>query len=173
MLVDSDLPYLNPLLFWLRKDEVLKDEFTEKSFFMPHSDLITATEEAIKKDCPAPRALWILPQDTVSLSQREGCLGHGRHTFYIEIIVQCIRNQFELVERDSEVKLAGQFMELTELRKHVKQSVMDFQKDYLAKNPGSRKFDKITWIKDQMLYPSETQNFLATAIQFDVNIYNY
>ena len=64
-------------------------------------------------------------------------------------------------------------MELSELRKHVKQSVMDFQKDYLAKNPGSRKFDKITWIKDQMLYPSETQNLLATAIQFDVNIYNY
>ena len=56
MLLDTDLPYLEPLLFWLRKDEKLKLLFSQDSFFMPHSNLITATEEAMKKDCPAPRA---------------------------------------------------------------------------------------------------------------------
>ena len=32
MQIDSDLPYLEPLLMWLRNDESLKPYFTDKSF---------------------------------------------------------------------------------------------------------------------------------------------
>lgn len=169
MLLDTDIPYLEPLLFWLRKDPTLKAEFTEHSFFMPHSDLISATEEAMKKDCPAPRALWILPQDSIASAQKEGCRVPAYHTFYIEIIVQCIRDQFQLVKRDEQVKLQGQFMELCALRKKVKESVRSFAKDHAL--PGKDNFYRdFFWIKDTMLYPSSESNFLATAIEFQVTI---
>lgn len=172
MLLDTDLPYLEPLLFWLRNDPVLKNEFTDKSFFMPHSHLVSATEEAMQKDCPAPRALWILPQDTLAVSSQSNCPSQGRHSFYIEIIVQCIRDTFQLSKgQDGEVHLTGQFMELAALRKLVKKSVLEFNRDWEKKHPIGRKFEKMAWVKDQMLYPTEESKFLATAIQFDVNIY--
>lgn len=165
----TDLPYLEPLWKWLRDDEVLKKHFTEHSFFMPHANLIQATEEAIKSDCPAPRALWILPQDTLASAKKEGCKSPGVHTFYIEIIVQCIRDAFQVVKRDDQIKLEGQFMELAELRREVKRSVLEFSQDHLKK--GGKSFANLYWNKDQMLYPSEQNNFLATAIEFQVTIY--
>lgn len=166
----TDIPYLEPLLFHLRNDPVLKSEFTEKSFFMPHSDLVTATEEAMKADCPAPRALWILPQDTLAGAARDNCKAIGTHTFYIEIIVQCIRDQFQLVKRDDVVRLEGQFMELMSLRKKVKESVREFAKANSAVGQKKEFFD-IFWIKDQMLYPTSESRFLATAIEFSIKLY--
>ena len=163
----DDLPYLEPLLFWLRDDSVLKNEFTEKSFFMPHSDLITATEDAMKKDCPAPRALWILPQDTLAAGQRPLCLNPGTHTFYILIIVQCIRDVFQLSKSGDSIKLTGQFMELSALRKQVKKSVLDFARSSASNN----KFTDILWVKDQMLYPSDDNKFLTTAIEYSIKIF--
>lgn len=166
----TDIPYLEPLLIHLRTDPNLKSEFTEKSFFMPHSDLITASQEVMKKDCPAPRALWILPQDTLAQGQRDICSVPGVHTFYIEIIVQCIRDTFQLVKRDDLVRLEGQFMELAALRKKVKQSVRDFAKANAA--PGNKMlYTDIFWVKDQMLYPSSESKFLATAIEFSIKIF--
>lgn len=170
MLIKTDIPYLEPLLFWLRKDETLKEYFTEKSYFMPHNNLITATEEAMKADCPAPRAIWILPQDSIASSQRPGCKSPSVHTFYIEIIVQCIRDQFQLVKKNDEVKLEGQFMELATIRRYVKESVLKFsntQKTLVA----TPSFDDIIWVKDQMLYPADVNNFLATAIEYQVKIF--
>lgn len=169
MLLDTDLPYLEPLLFWLKKDEKLKLLFSRDSFFMPHSNLITATEEAMKKDCPAPRALWILPQDTLAVNQREGCDSQGRHTFYIEIITQCIRDQFQIIKNGDEAKLTGQFMELAALRKAVKKSVNAFAKENMKET--YKKYENIFWVKDQMLYPTEANNFLATAIQYEIKIF--
>ena len=165
----TDIPYLEPLLFHLRQDECLKHEFTEKSFFMPHNNLVSATEEAMKKDCPAPRALWILPQDTLASSQKDTCKVPGVHTFYIEIIVQCIRDQFQLVERDGCVKLEGQFMSLMALRKKVKDSVREFAKKTAAIGQ-KREFYDIFWVKDTMLYPNNETNFLATAIEYQIKI---
>lgn len=171
-MLNTDLPYLEPLLFHLRQDPVLKKSFTEKSFFMPHSDLISATEEAMKKDCPAPRALWILPQDTLATitTQKNSCNVPGNHTFFIEIIVQCIRNQFTLVKRGDEVKLEGQFMELAQIRKQVKNSVSQFGKDN-SKLMTGQTFSDLVWIKDSMLYPTEDTSFLATAIEYRVKIF--
>jgi len=173
MLLENDIPYLDPMWQWLRKDETLKDEFTQKSFFMPHNNLISATEEAMRTNCPAPRALWILPQDTLASSTGNNgtCLSPGIHTFYIEIIVQCIRDPFQISEDGDGIKLTGQFMELVGLRKLVKKSISNFSKNYKANTPAP-KFDNIIWKKDSMLYPSEeTNRFLATAIQFDVKIF--
>lgn len=173
-LLDTDLPYLEPLLLWLRKDEALKKYFTEKSFFMPHSDLLSATKEAMDKDCPSPRALWILPQDTVALQQSPpNCKYTGSHTFYIQLIVQCIRDHFQLSKIDGEIHLTGQFMELMQLRKYVKKSVSAFANDYeRTKNKSAViKFDDIGWRGDQMLYPNEENTFLITAIQYQVKIY--
>lgn len=166
----TDIPYLEPLLFWLRMDEDLKHEFTEKSFFMPHSDLISATNEAMKKDCPAPRALWILPQDTLAGQSRDTCKVSGVHTFNITLIVQCIRDQFQLVKRDGELKLEGQFMELMSLRKKVKASVLKFAKEN-AKPEKTKQFTDIFWVKDIMLYPDEENKFLATSIEYQIKIF--
>lgn len=169
--METDLPYLEPLLFWLRSDETLKQFFTEKSFFMPHSDMVSGIKDLIEKSCPV-RALWIQPQDTLAATNRPGCNNPGNHTFYITLIVPCIRNQFELFKTSaSEIKLGGQFMELIKIRKAVKKSVHNFYIDS-QKNP-SPKFNNMVWRKDQMLYPSgdEDVGFLATAIQFDVTIF--
>lgn len=170
LLLLTDIPYLEPLLMWLRKDETLKSEFTDKSFFMPHSDLISATEDAMRADCPAPRALWILPQDTLAQGQRDTCLTPGVHTFYIEVIVQCIRDSFQLVKRDDDVKLEGQFMELAALRKKVKASVRNFAINNAKPGPP-KLFTDIFWVKDSMLYPSGENRFLATAIEFQIKIF--
>lgn len=165
----TDLPYLEPLLLHLRKDESLKQHFTDKSFFMPHSDLLSAAEESMKKDCPAPRALWILPQDTIAQGRKPNCKVPGIHTFFITIFVQCIRDEFQLVNRNGVVKLEGQFMSLVELRKLVKESVLRFGREQSMSLVG-KKFDNISWSKDQMIYPDEG-NFLATAIEFEVTIF--
>lgn len=170
-MLDTDLPYLEPLLFWLRNDENLKKYFTELSFFMPHNDLVTATEEAMKKDCPAPRALWILPQDTTAVQQLPvNCKYTGNHTFYIQLMVQCIRDAFQISKVNDKLALTGQFMELMQLRKYVKKSVAQFQSDYSKKYPTGP-FDGIGWRGDQMLYPSEENKFLITTIQYQVKIY--
>lgn len=166
----TDLPYLEPLTLWLQRDENLKNHFTEKSFFMPHADLITATEEAMKKDCPAPRALWIIPQDTVAQTRKPGCRSPGIHTFYISIITQCIRESFYFSKDGTGVHLAGPFMDLAELRLFVKNSVMAFMNNY-AKPGSPNKFGDLVWIKDQMLYPNGESKFLITTLQFEVKIF--
>lgn len=169
----TDLPYLEPLLFWLRDDPTLKNEFTQKSFFMPHMDLVDATREAMDKKCPAPRALWVLPGDTLAIQSRPGCKSQGNHTFYIQIIVQCIRGAFELTKVDDEVHLAGQAMSLFEIRRLVKASVLAFYKDYEAKGKKTGgTFSDLQWQRDQILYPQsdEGNNFLSTAIQYQVKI---
>lgn len=165
----TDIPYLEPLLFHLRRDECLKDEFTEKSFFMPHSNLVSASREAMDKNCPAPRALWILPQDSLALVQKNDCKSPAVHTFYIEIIVQCMRDQFDIVERDGCLKLEGQFMSLMALRKKVKDSVREFSKTTTAQGQNYKFYD-LFWVKDTMLYPNDDSNFLATAIEYQIKL---
>lgn len=172
-LLATDIPYLEPLLFWLRQDPNLKAQFTDKSFFMPHADLVAATQEAMqKKDCPAPRALWILPGDTLAQTQeKNGCFSPGVHRFHIQLIVQCIRDSFQLVERDGEVRLSGEFMTLMALRKMVKASVRSFAKDYTFKNFTAAQFEDISWQRDQMIYPQDQGGFLSTAMEYQVTIF--
>lgn len=167
MLLDTDLPYLEPLLFHLRDDDKLKSHFTEKSFFMPKKDLISAVEDAIKADCPAPRALWILPQDTIAANQQVNCKSQGRHTFYITIITQCIRDAFQITKKDNKLHLGGEYIVLSHLRKLVKQSVQEF----VAQNSNfNQNWEKITWMKDQILLPDD-EGFLVTNIEYQITIY--
>jgi len=168
MQIDSDLPYLEPLLMWLRNDESLKPYFTDKSFFMPKLDLQKAADEALKGDCPSPTALWIFPMDTDAASTTTECRSAGTHSFAIVLWVQCIRESFELVKRDGEVVLGGQFMELTTMRKAVKKSIAAFAKDNTSKFPN-RFFEKVIWLRDRNLYPQE-DSFLGTSIEYRVNI---
>lgn len=168
-MLQVDIPYLEPLWLWLRADETLKQHFTEHSFFMPHSHLVSATEEAMRKDCPAPRALWILPGDSIASQTARvppGCSISSSHTFYIQIIVQCIRDAFQAVEREGSLALEGQFMELSFLRNKVKQSVLKFSSQWRGKE-----FENVQWRKDSILYPTEESNFLATASEFNVTIF--
>lgn len=168
-MLQVDIPYLEPLWIHLREDEVLKQHFTDRSYFMPHSHLIAATEEAMKKDCPAPRALWILPGDSLASTARApaGCKVPSTHTFYIQIIVQCIRDAFQVVRKGDSIGLDGQFMELSFLRSKVKESVLRFS----AKQDKSLGFENIIWRKDSILYPSDESSFLATASEFNVTIF--
>lgn len=172
MLIDSDIPYLEPLLLHLRTDPNLQDQFTEKSFFMPHIDLINATAEVIGSECVHPRALWILPGDSIATTQQEGCMSPSKHTFHIQIIVQCIRDQFQISKKDDKFYLNGQAMELFTLRKMVKKSVSEFAIKW-KKDHARQKFEKISWVKDIMQYPDDESpnKFLATAIEFSVTIF--
>lgn len=165
-MMNTDVPYLQPLLFHLRDDAILKQHFTDRSYFMPKNDLVSAIDEAIKNDCPAPRALWILPQETVATNPKPGCKSPGRHSFYITIITQCIRDAFELYEIDGELTLKGQYMELAMLRQLVKDSIQQFSKKTFM-NAG---FMNVTWVRDQMLYPDEQEQFLVTTLQYEVTI---
>lgn len=166
-MLNVDLPYLEPLLFFLREDESLKSFFTKKSFFMPKSDLIEAIDKAINSDCPAPRSLWILPQDTsATISNPRNCMSPGLHTFLIQIIVQCIRDPFTIKKNeDDSLYLDGQFMVLSEIRKAVKKSVVKFSKE---KHEG---FSDLHWRSERMLYPEDGQNFLITSLEYQVKIY--
>lgn len=165
----NDIPYLEPLLFYLQKDETLKSYFTDKSFFMPKHTLVEATEEAMKKDCPAPRALWILPENTNAITPKSGCMVTGNHTFNIIVFVQCLRDTFQLSKgNDGKIKLTGQYMELAEIRMAVKKVMNNFAKETQRKFMETR-YSDIAWLRDINLYADEN-NFLTTALQYSVKI---
>lgn len=167
--VNNDVPYLEPLLFWLQDDPVLKLEFTDKSFFMPQSDIATSVEEALKnKGCP-PKAIWITPQDTMAQSTRPGCLSPGVHTFYITLIVPCYRDQFMIKRVGDEAKLEGQFMQLSAIRKYIKKTVNAFYQDAVKK--GEKRFADMVWIKDVMMYPQDDAGLLMTGLEYRVTIF--
>ena len=173
MLLDTDLPYLEPLLFHLKKDPVLQKYFTEKSYFMPKNSLVSAVKESTGKDCPSPRAIWILPQDNVAASENANCVPKMVHTFYISIIVNCIRDQFQISKGEDNIPhLGGEYLELTEIRKYVKKSVYAFAKKWAEDHITGAKFEKLTWRKDQIMYPGEDdgEKFLITALEFTVII---
>lgn len=165
----TDLPYLQDLTFWLQKDENLKRFFTEKSFFMPRNDLISAIENAIKSNCPAPRALWILPADTTAAPVNTiNCKSPGLHTFHIVIMVQCARDNFQVIKKNDDVYLGGPFMELAEIRACVKESIRAFAKDNTSKI--SRAYEKIAWRGDQPLFPSE-EGYIVSSTEYEIVIF--
>lgn len=138
---------------------------------MPKDSLISATKDVMAVDCPAPRALWILPQDSLPASKKANCMPVMVHTFYINIIVQCIRDQFQLSKgKTGELELTGQYMELIEARDAVKRSVLKFGIDQ-GKSFEEVRFNNIIWAGDQMLYPTDEDAFLSTAIKYEINIY--
>ena len=163
----NDIPYLEPLLLHLRNDEELKKYFTNKSFFMPKHTLIEAAEEAMKKDCPAPQALWIHPMDTRAINADANCTGFKLHTFYITIFVHCIRDVFQLRKRDDKIELAGQYMELSKIRLAVKKSIREFQKK--ISGDFNLPYSDVTWLGDKNLYPSDT-SFLVTGLEYNVKL---
>lgn len=136
---------------------------------MPKSNLISATDEAMKKDCPSPRAIWIMPQDTVVATAKANCKAIGNHSFTILIFVRCIRDPFQLSMVEDDAHLTGEFMELCQIRKAVKKSVREFGIAFEQAN-HSRSFQDITWQGDQMLYPDDTERFLVSSTEYQVKI---
>lgn len=164
---NSDVPYLEPLLEHLKKDVSLEKYFSKKDFFaMPKADLADL-EEAIKKDCPSPRSLWIFPGNNAAFNQAQtrnpNCLPKILHSFNILLTFQCIRNPFELKFNGTEVYLDGSFMELSEARKAVKKSINNFNKtlNSVSLNNG---FDFISWLSDEMLYPDEDAFLISNSV---------
>lgn len=170
MQIDNDIPYLEPLLFHLREDKTLKQYFTEKSFFMPLSNLVSGIEEAMKKNCPAPRALWILPGDTNAKTYKANCKNPGEHSFRVILFVQCIRDQFQLSRIGNEIKLTGQFMELAKIRKALKDSILKFGCKWSVEN-NNYMFGNVTWMGDEPLYPQDGENFIINSTRYNVTIY--
>lgn len=169
VLLDTDIPYLEPLLFHLRNDPILKNYFTEKSFFMPKDDLISAAQEVIDKDCPSPRALWILPQDGIAINSTSNtlCKPIVSHTFNILLMIACIRDTFQMAKKDDKVYLSGEYMEMTAIRKAIMKSVLEFNKEKMKITTG-RTFENIKFVKYQSLYPDDS--FLVNNIEYNVTI---
>lgn len=169
-----DVPYLEPLLFHLMKDESLEKYFTKEDFFtMPKSDL-GDLEEALKNDCPSPRSVWVFPgvSNTATQQRSPNCLPKSLHTFNILIVFQCIRDTFTFSkDNDGKVYLDGQFMELSEARKALKISINDFNKTINTPMPNGYGFDFLTWLSDEMLYPEQSGgSFLISSSTFQTMI---
>lgn len=166
-----DIPYLEPLLLHLRNDSNLEKFFTKKDFFtMPKADL-SDLEGAIKKDCPAPRSVWIFPgmSQAANPVRNPNCLPKAMHNFNIVLVFQCIRDTFTFVKSDGLVHLDGTFMEMSEARKALKKSVGDFNKA-INQYQVSQGFDYINWISDEMLYPEDGNTFLISSSVFQTMI---
>lgn len=136
---------------------------------MAHNDLVEAILESQNSDCALPKSLWILPGDSIPTAKKPGCRSTANHSFSIALAVKCIRNPFVLVKRESEIHLEGQFMELVAMRKLVKDSVHKFA----SAIQFNSSYGDISWAGDRLLYPSsEEQALLATAINYEVTIFN-
>lgn len=173
MQLETDLPYLEPLLFHIRDDVGLKKHFTEKSFFMPTDSLVAAFNDVAAKKCPSPRTIWIMPQDGIVQTQNNfDCDGPVVHTFNILIIVHCIRDEFRLSFDDETKKthLVGEYMELAHIRKLVRKSVRDFNRKNNA-SPANKKFEKLRLIKYSSLYPDKKNPFIVQNLEYNVNIF--
>lgn len=166
-----DLPYLNPLLTYLRADTTLEKFFSKKDFFaLPKTDLADL-EAAIKKDCPSPRSLWIFPGTSTNAAPQQrlkNCTPKADHTFNIVIIFQCIRDTFEFKKDPDTTKiyLDGQFMELSEARRAVKKSITEFNKSL----DFNEAFDFISWNSDEMLFPEGENSHLMSSSSFQTII---
>lgn len=168
----NDLPYLEPLLFHLRKDSELKTFFDEEGIFaLPKPDQ-SDLERALKKDCPNPRAAWIFPGPSTPMQQgNTGCPPKIIHSFAIVVSVQCQGASFDFLKDNGEVYLDGSYMELCEGRVLIKESVDRFMckmsKDY------TKKFDNMLWTGDSIVWPSEEVggDYIMTQINYSVNIY--
>jgi len=167
----TDLPYLNPLLVHLRKDVNLEKFFSTKDFFaMPKADL-NDLEDALKKDCPSPRSLWIFPGTSSNAAPQQrikDCTPKANHIFNIVIIFQCIRDTFEFKKDPitTDIYLDGQFMELSESRRAVKKSITEFNKNLNMREA----YDFISWNSDEMLFPDGESNNLMSSSSFSTII---
>lgn len=167
-----DIPYLEPLLMHLRSDTSLEKFFTKKDFFtMPKADL-SDLEGALKKDCPAPRSVWIFPgmSQAANPVRNPNCLPKALHNFNVVIVFQCIRDTFTFIKgTDNQVHLDGTFMEMSEARKALKKSIGEFNKAHNLHAVGNG-FDFINWISDEMLYPEDGNTFLISSSVFQTMI---
>lgn len=174
MLLDTDIPYLEPLLFHLQDDPVLKNFFTQFSFFMPKDGIAAAVAELKGSDCPAPRSIWILPQDGVAINGKnsvtQNCIPAVRHSFNILLFVSCIRDPFQVTFRDGKAFLNGTYMEMSAIRKAVMKSVAEFNKKNNAEISG-RSFENVMFEKYQSLYPQEGDPFLVNNLDYSVTIF--
>lgn len=169
---DVDLPYLEPLMKHLRSDVELEKIFTKEDFFaMPKADL-GDLEAALKKDCPSPRSVWVFPglSQAESTTRSPTCFPKTIHNFNVVIVFQCIRDTFTMVKDNDGVHLDGTFMELSEARKALKQSITRFNKN-INQNPSIRyDFDFINWLSDEMLYPDDGNKLLISSSVFQTKI---
>ena len=136
---------------------------------MPSLDFTKAGQDALAGKCAAPYALYIMPGDDVNASSDTYCDPVVTHSFQIQILVQCVRDVFQLAEKDGTVYLKGEYMDLAVIRKAVKKSVSDFNKK-ISKDPNNL-FERIVFVKQQMLYPAEEGAFIATALEYKVTIF--
>lgn len=171
--LDTDVPYLEPLLIHLRNDVELEKYFSKKDFYaLPKADL-GDLEDAIKNDCPAPRSVWIFPGNNQNqiATRTPNCGPKMLHNFNIVITYQCIRKSFEFkVDADNKLYLDGQFMELSAARKAVKKSITRFNKtlNIVSDNMG---FDYVSWVSDEMLYPDDATQFLISNSVYQTIIF--
>jgi hypothetical protein len=165
----TDLPYLEPLVIYLKKDPSLRSFFNESDFFAEPKIDPEELEDQIKKNGKLSKYFWIFPGETIAKEQnpRFECASIGIHTFFATIIKPCTREQYFFIKdaQDGSLKLSGEVIELTEIRKAVKDSI---SKAYKIINPNQSKYGFIYWKKDEMIN-LEDGLLIATSI-YEVQI---
>lgn len=163
----TDLPYLEPLVLFLKNDADLKSHFNESDFFAEPKIDPEEIEKHVKKNGRFPKYFWIFPGDTIAKqSTRAHCQSSGIHTFYATIIKPCLGNQYSFVkDSSSELRLSGEVIEVTEIRNSVKKTISKFYNSL----PTQGRFGFIYWKKDEMI-DLEDGLLIATSV-YELEIY--
>ena len=166
----SEFKYLEDLLLHLRQDPNLEECFSDADYFAKPKVNFNEIEKEMKADCPVPRSLWVFPGNIKSLNTREtDCKGPGVHEFYIVIMVQCIRDHFQFEFDGTDIKLSGQYMELSDLRCKVRQSVLDFNQTLEGRNGV---YDFLIWKESPAIDPNN-EKYLMAALKYETKILGY
>lgn len=162
----NDLPYFEPLLLHLKKDEILDPYFSSTDFFA-QPKVREDIEELIKEDCPIPRALYVYPGETRPKNDApKGCFPTQSHQFHVFVFVQCLDNYIFVKNNDDTLSLKGQVMLLSEMRCAVKKSIQKFSRQVES---DLLNYSYIRWVGDSAI--DRENGFLVSESVFNIDIF--
>lgn len=156
--MQNDIPYIESLLLFLRKD-------TELLKVIKKTDLFAKIELDQEEDCKTNTSVFILPGQSIRKTTgpvSQACGGHVEHTLQIAVAVQCIRDEFIFNEKDGQVTLEGEMMKLAKIRKAILAAVARYNKAYVGKPDGI--MNPLVW--DRTTPADKTGNFIISALEF-------
>lgn len=164
--VVNDIPYFEPLLLHLKKDESLDKYFSSAQFqILPKVE--KDVETLIKEECPTPRALYVYPGETRPKTDApKGCFPTQTHNFHVFVFVQCLDTYKFIKNEDDTFSLKGQVILLSEMRNAVKKSIQDFSRQV---ENDLINYNYIRWVGDSAI--DKWGGYLVYESVFSVDIF--
>lgn len=161
-------PYLEPLLLYLKNNEVLREHFTEKDFFRAIGDIDKSFDELYKSNCLDIKSLWVAPFNGSAIDPgSEACSSMRRSNFQILINIPCGIGAFAWEKKqDGSAGLIGAFMDLSHLMMDVVDQVLLFQ----FKVPGTA-YSDLNFSGEKVISPTKDRNFFTAILDFNITVY--